>query len=101
MGNLFSDKFIEALKMVENGLYSRFNLNKEDRIEKALLGSLGEIAFEFFNHLERDSKNNLAEIFRKFSEEKSINGAPHRHRFKGEIIRYFKKTSTKRFFCFK
>jgi hypothetical protein len=48
-----------------------------------------EIAFEFFNHLERDSKNNLAEIFRKFSEEKSINGAPHRHRFKGEIIRYF------------
>jgi hypothetical protein len=48
-----------------------------------------EVAFEFFNHLEKNSKNNLVEIFRKFSEEKSINGAPYRQRFKREIIRYF------------
>jgi hypothetical protein len=48
-----------------------------------------EVAFEFFNHLEKNSKNNLVEIFRKFSEEKSINGAPYRQRFKGEIIKYF------------
>jgi hypothetical protein len=48
-----------------------------------------EVAFEFFNHLEKNSKNNLVEIFRKFSEEKSINGAPYRQRFKGEVIKYF------------
>jgi hypothetical protein len=32
--------------MVENGLYSRFGLSNSKRIEKALLGCMGELAFE-------------------------------------------------------
>ena len=32
--------------MVRNELYSRFGLSKESRIEKALLGCMGELAFE-------------------------------------------------------
>ncbi|MEO6187609.1 MAG: hypothetical protein ABIO82_02265 [Ginsengibacter sp.] len=35
-----------ATEMVGNDLYSRFGLSKEKRIEKALLGCLGELAFE-------------------------------------------------------
>lgn len=35
-----------ASEMVENGLYSRFGLNKKQRIDKALLGCLGELGFE-------------------------------------------------------
>ncbi len=35
-----------AVVMVNNELYSRFGLSKESRIEKALLGSMGELAFE-------------------------------------------------------
>ncbi|MFK7936910.1 MAG: hypothetical protein AB8G22_25575 [Saprospiraceae bacterium] len=35
-----------AARMVANGLYSRFGLNDEKRIAKALLGCLGELAFE-------------------------------------------------------
>jgi hypothetical protein len=36
----------KARKMVDNGLYSRFNLSLNSRIEKAKLGCMGEIAFE-------------------------------------------------------
>ncbi|MEO6639061.1 MAG: hypothetical protein ABIN25_12345 [Ginsengibacter sp.] len=35
-----------ALEMVNNELYSRFGLSKEARVEKALLGCIGELAFE-------------------------------------------------------
>ena len=35
-----------AKQMVEDGLYSRFNLSKEERIDKAKIGCLGEIAFQ-------------------------------------------------------
>lgn len=35
-----------ADEMVKNGLYSRFSLSKQARIDKALLGCLGELAFE-------------------------------------------------------
>ena len=35
-----------AEKMVKNGLYSRFNLSYNQRIEKAKLGCIGEIGFE-------------------------------------------------------
>lgn len=35
-----------AVAMVQNELYSRFGLSKEARIEKALLGCIGELAFE-------------------------------------------------------
>lgn len=35
-----------AVEMVDNALYSRFGLSKENRIEKALLGCIGELAFE-------------------------------------------------------
>ncbi len=35
-----------AVEMVNNELYSRFGLSKEKRIEKALLGCIGELAFE-------------------------------------------------------
>lgn len=38
----------KAITMVENGLYSRFNLSNEERIEKAYLGCLGEYAFQQF-----------------------------------------------------
>jgi hypothetical protein len=34
-----------ANDMVKNGLYSRFSLNSKQRIEKALWGCLGELAF--------------------------------------------------------
>ncbi len=37
-----------ATEMVSSDLYSRFGLTKEQRIEKALLGCLGELAFEHF-----------------------------------------------------
>jgi hypothetical protein len=37
-----------AEQMVNNGLYSRFNLNYKQRIDKALLGCMGEIAFEAY-----------------------------------------------------
>lgn len=37
-----------AKKMVENGLYSRFNLSNEERINKATIGCLGELAFQHF-----------------------------------------------------
>ncbi len=38
----------KAREMVKNGLYSRFGLSEEARIEKAHLGCLGELAFEIF-----------------------------------------------------
>ncbi|PRP66288.1 hypothetical protein [Nonlabens agnitus] len=38
----------QAKKMVDNGLYSRFGLSLNQRIDKALLGCLGELAFEEF-----------------------------------------------------
>ncbi|MEP6582610.1 MAG: hypothetical protein ABJA90_00025 [Ginsengibacter sp.] len=37
---------VRAIAMVENELYSRFGLSNESRIEKALLGCIGELAFE-------------------------------------------------------
>ncbi len=37
-----------ATMMVSNGLYSRFNYSLEVRIDKALLGCIGEIAFQRF-----------------------------------------------------
>jgi hypothetical protein len=39
---------IRATTMIENGLYSRFHLSNAQRIDKALLGCLGEIAFEHY-----------------------------------------------------
>lgn len=46
----FSDLLIKARqqaeKMVGNGLYSRFGYSFDQRIEKAMLGSLGELGFE-------------------------------------------------------
>lgn len=38
----------KAQSMIQNGLYSRFSLNQEQRMDKALLGCLGEIAFEHY-----------------------------------------------------
>ncbi len=35
-----------AEEMVRNGLHSRFNLSRQERVDKALLGCLGELAFE-------------------------------------------------------
>jgi hypothetical protein len=35
-----------ASEMVANGLYSRFGLSNQGRIDKALLGCMGELAFE-------------------------------------------------------
>jgi hypothetical protein len=37
-----------ANKMVSNGLYSRFGLSYNKRVEKAFLGCLGEVAFEYY-----------------------------------------------------
>ncbi len=37
---------IRASKMVSNGLYSRFGLNYQKRVAKALLGCIGELGFE-------------------------------------------------------
>ncbi|WP_352406430.1 hypothetical protein [Acetoanaerobium noterae] len=34
--------------MVKGGLHSRFNLSRKERVEKAHLGCLGELAFEHF-----------------------------------------------------
>lgn len=39
---------ISAQNMVKNGLYSRFGLSDNARIEKAYLGCIGELAFEEF-----------------------------------------------------
>lgn len=35
-----------AEQMVNNGLYSRFGLSNQSRVDKALLGCMGELAFE-------------------------------------------------------
>lgn len=35
-----------AEQMVNNGLYSRFGLSFNARVDKALLGCMGELAFE-------------------------------------------------------
>lgn len=32
--------------MIENGLYSRFRLSDKERLDKALLGCIGELAFQ-------------------------------------------------------
>jgi hypothetical protein len=45
------DKFYQkakqkAQKMLTNGLYSRFGLSQKQRMDKAVLGCLGELAFE-------------------------------------------------------
>lgn len=44
--NIIKSARNRAEKMVENGLYSRFKLSKQDRIEKAMIGCIGEIAFQ-------------------------------------------------------
>ena len=36
----------KARQMIEDGLYSRFQLSPEDCLEKAFIGTLGEIAFQ-------------------------------------------------------
>ena len=36
----------KAEKMIENGLYSRFRLSDKERLDKALLGCIGELAFQ-------------------------------------------------------
>ena len=36
----------QAEQMLGNDLYSRFKLSREKRLEKAMLGTLGELAFE-------------------------------------------------------
>ena len=36
----------KAEKMIENGLYSRFRLSDKERLDKALLGCSGELAFQ-------------------------------------------------------
>jgi hypothetical protein len=38
----------QAEAMVQNGLYSRFGLSHSQRVDKALLGCIGELAFEQF-----------------------------------------------------
>lgn len=46
----FDEGIIQATKrakeMIQNGLFSRFGLSEESRIEKAMVGCLGELAFE-------------------------------------------------------
>lgn len=37
---------VKAEKMIENGLYSRFRLSDKERLDKALLGCIGELAFQ-------------------------------------------------------
>lgn len=44
--NICIEAGIRAKSMVDNGLYSRFNLSEGERIEKAKLGCIGELAFE-------------------------------------------------------
>lgn len=61
---------VRALKMVENGLYSRFNLSFAERIDKALLGCLGEIAFEYLlNERKVDFKKDETDFNIKNSDE--------------------------------
>lgn len=38
----------QAEQMLGNDLYSRFKLGRDKRLEKAMLGSVGELAFEHF-----------------------------------------------------
>ncbi|WP_192821395.1 hypothetical protein [Rufibacter sp. LB8] len=44
------DAMAMAQQMVRNGLYSRFSLSEEARVEKAMIGCLGELAFEHCLH---------------------------------------------------
>ncbi len=37
-----------AHRMVDNGLYSRFGLSRDARVDNALVGSMGELAFEYW-----------------------------------------------------
>lgn len=43
---MYAEAMTRAVKMVDCGLYSRFNLSKDKRVEKAAVGCLGEIAFK-------------------------------------------------------
>ena len=36
----------KAESMIQNGLYSRFRLSEKERLDKALLGCIGELAFQ-------------------------------------------------------
>ena len=36
----------KAESMIQNGLYSRFGLSEKERLDKALLGCIGELAFQ-------------------------------------------------------
>lgn len=36
----------KAKSMIQNGLYSRFGLSEKERLDKALLGCIGELAFQ-------------------------------------------------------
>lgn len=44
--SVINEAKVRAEKMVGNGLYSRFGLSHNSRVEKAMLGCIGEIAFE-------------------------------------------------------
>lgn len=41
----------KAESMIQNGLYSRFGLSEKERLDKALLGCIGELAFQ--KHLKK------------------------------------------------
>jgi len=45
---IYNSSLQKATKMINNGLYSRFNLSEKERIDKALIGCMGEEAFEQF-----------------------------------------------------
>lgn len=36
----------KAESMIQNGLYSRFGLSEKERLDKALLGCIGELHFK-------------------------------------------------------
>ena len=39
---------VKAESMIQNGLYSRFGLSEKERLDKALLGCIGELAFQIW-----------------------------------------------------
>ncbi|HLT56428.1 MAG TPA: hypothetical protein VK057_10015 [Bacillota bacterium] len=48
LNQLKEEALQRARIMVENGLYSRFRLSYQERVKKAQLGCIGELAFEKF-----------------------------------------------------
>ena len=48
LNQLKEEALQRARVMVENGLYSRFRLSYQERVKKAQLGCIGELAFEKF-----------------------------------------------------